>query len=107
MPVFQKYYDTEENVTFIILNQCDGRRETVAKASQFVGKNNYTFPVYFDMKSESMIALDTIYLPTTVFINADGEIVAVHTGLIYENQFVSFLEQIKEEWVKNWIQTKK
>ena len=44
-----------------------------------------------------MIALDTIYLPTTVFINADGEIVAVHTGLIYENQFVSFLEQIKEE----------
>lgn len=97
MPVFQKYYDTEENVTFIMLNQCDGRRETVAKASQFVGKNNYTFPVYFDMKSESMIALDTIYLPTTVFINADGEIVAVHTGLIYENQFVSFLEQIKEE----------
>lgn len=97
IPIFQKYYETEENVTFIMLNQCDGRRETVAKATQFVEKNNYTFPVYFDTKSDSMIALNTIYLPTTVFINAEGKIVSVHTGLIYEDQFVSFLEEIKEE----------
>ena len=36
MPVFQKYYDTEENVTFIILNQCDGRRHSADQTKRRV-----------------------------------------------------------------------
>ena len=51
MPSFERMYEKYgEDVVFLMVNLTDGYQDTVKKASDFVEKNGYTFPVYFDTK---------------------------------------------------------
>lgn len=67
---------------FMMVNLTDGYSETVASVSKFVTENGYTFPVYFDTKSEAAYAYGVNAVPATYFIGADGTIVSYHIGMI-------------------------
>ena len=83
MPDFQeKYLELGEDVTFLMVNMTDGDRETVEIASAFIAEAGYTFPVLFDTAASAATTYGVYSLPSTYFIDAEGNAVARATGAI-------------------------
>lgn len=83
MPEFNKVAETlDGEVQFLMVNMTDGSRETIETASQYVEKEGFTFPVFYDTASEAMMAYGAYSLPTTYFIDANGYPVAYANGAI-------------------------
>lgn len=83
MPDFdEKYQELGDSVQFLMINMTDGSRETVETASEFIADQGYTFPVFYDTTTEAAIAYSAYSLPTTYFIDADGNAVARAVGAI-------------------------
>ncbi|MBR5230112.1 MAG: TlpA family protein disulfide reductase [Firmicutes bacterium] len=83
MPDFnEKYLELGEDVNFLIVNMTDGSRETVEKASGFIDKKGYEFPVFYDTDMDAAETYMVYSLPTTYFIDSEGFLVAQATGAI-------------------------
>ena len=83
MPDFQeKYEQLGESVQFLMINMTDGNRETVEIASSFLADAGYTFPVFYDTASEAAMVYSAYSLPTTYFIDAQGNPIARAVGAI-------------------------
>lgn len=83
MPDFhEKYLEIGEDVQFLMINMTDGSRETVEIASEFIEEKGYTFPVFYDTKSDAAMTYGAYSLPTTFFIDADGYVIAQASGAI-------------------------
>ena len=83
MPDFNaKYLELDGAVHFLMINMTDGSRETVETASQFVADQGYSFPVFYDTDSTAAYVYQAFSLPTTYFIDADGNAIAQATGAI-------------------------
>jgi len=83
MPDFnEKYLELGEDVAFLMVNMTDGSRETVKSAATFIEKLGYTFPVFYDTKSDAATTYGVYSLPTTYFIDAQGYAIAQATGAI-------------------------
>jgi thiol-disulfide isomerase/thioredoxin len=96
LPDFDKIYkEVKENVVFLMINLPDGKRETVAKAKQYVAENAYSFPVYFDISQETATAYNIYSIPTTVFIDREGYIITGYLGAIDEQTLLKAIELIK------------
>ena len=98
MPDFEeKYQSLGEEINFLMINMTDGSRETVKTASDFIEKEGFTFPVYYDEKSNASITYSVYSLPTTYFIDADGYAIAQSTGAIDSETLQKGIDMIKEE----------
>ena len=83
MPDFNEAYSTyKDEIEFLMVNMTDGSRETVEKASSFIAESGYTFPVYYDTEYSAAITYSVSSLPTTYFLNAEGELVTYAKGAI-------------------------
>lgn len=83
MPDFNEAYaNYKDEIIFLMVNMTDGSRETVEVASSFIADNGYDFPVYYDTKYNASMTYSVTSLPTTYFINADGEAIAHARGAI-------------------------
>ncbi len=83
MPDFdEKYLELGADVVFLMVNMTDGARETVESASAFVSGKGYSFPVLFDTHYSAATAYSVYSLPTTYFIDAEGNIVSKYSGAI-------------------------
>ena len=83
MPDFhEKHLELGDDVAFLMVNMTDGARETVEGAAEFVAGNGYTFPVFYDTQSSAAAAYGVYSLPTTYFIDAQGQPIAQATGAI-------------------------
>lgn len=81
MPDFQTAYETYgDDIMFMMVNLTDGNRETVEKATEHVMTQGYTFPVFFDTSSSAAVAYGITSIPSTYFIDADGNIVGHAVG---------------------------
>ena len=81
MPAFnEKYLELGEEVHFLMINMADGKRETVESASAFIQENGYTLPVFYDTDSIAGYIYQVYSLPTTFFIDANGNAVAQVPG---------------------------
>ena len=77
MPDFDAAYaEYGEEVQFMMINLTDGSRETLETAAEFVEEQGYSFPVYYDTESQGAIAYGVMAIPTTYFIDAQGNAVA-------------------------------
>ena len=82
MPDFQeKYRELEGEVIFLMINMTTGG-ETVQSAWEFIREKGYTFPVFYDTKGSAANAYSVYSLPTTFFIDAQGNGVARAVGAI-------------------------
>ena len=82
MPDFQdKYEDLGDEVQFLMINMTSGR-ETLERAQDFIAEQGYTFPVFYDTDSDAAITYGAYSLPTTYFIDAEGNAIARATGAI-------------------------
>ena len=81
MPAFnEKYLELGDEVQFLMINMADGKRETVESASAFIQENGYTLPVFYDTDSIAGYIYQVYSLPTTFFIDANGNAVAQVPG---------------------------
>lgn len=94
LPDFEKMYKEygKSGVVFMMVDLTDGQRETKAIAQQFVKSNNYTFPVYYDIKSDAADTYNISSIPDTLFIDKDGNIVKSYVGAINEAVIKSNIE---------------
>ncbi len=82
MPDFhEKYLELGEEIHFLMINVTTGR-ESLESASAFIEENEYTFPVFYDTKSDAAATYGTYSLPTTFFIDAEGYAIAQAVGAI-------------------------
>ena len=83
MPDFQEaFLQLGDSIQFLMVNVTDGSRETVGNASAFIDRQGYTFPVFYDTDLDASNTYQTYSLPTTYFIDAQGNIIARATGAI-------------------------
>ena len=72
----QAYQIYGEDIVFMMVNMTDGSRETVTTASEFIGDKGYTFPVYYDVTYSAANAYGVRSLPTSYFVDANGDLIA-------------------------------
>ena len=96
MPDFDKaYQQLGDEVQFLMINVTDGSRETVEIASEFIQSQGYTFPVFYDTEIDASYAYGVRALPTTYFINADGDVVTGASGAISEDILMQGIDMIR------------
>ena len=81
MPAFQQAYEQEDGVQFLFVNMTGGR-ETQADAEALLAQEGYTFPVLFDLDLDAAMTYGVAALPTTYFLDAEGNLVAWAQGAI-------------------------
>ncbi|MGL6199769.1 MAG: TlpA family protein disulfide reductase [Lachnospiraceae bacterium] len=80
MPDFQEAFaEYGGEVQFMMLN-LTGSNETRESAEAFIAENKYTFPVYFDVQQSGANAYTVFSIPTTYFIDKDGNIATYAQG---------------------------
>ena len=102
MPDFnEKYLELGEELQFLIVNMTDGSRETVETASSFIAQQGYSFPVFYDTEQDAAVIYGVYSLPTTYFIDAEGNAIAQATGAIDGQTLQRGIEMIIAEDLKN------
>lgn len=74
--------ELDGQVEFLMVNMTDGSRETVDTASAFIEEQGYTFPVYYDTEQSAAYMYGVYSLPTTYFIDREGNLAAQAKGAI-------------------------
>ncbi|MEG0978756.1 MAG: TlpA disulfide reductase family protein, partial [Oscillospiraceae bacterium] len=95
LPDFQSVFDEKsKDVNFIMVNLTDGFRETQSRAEKLISSSGYTFPIFFDNDGNASDEYGVYSIPTTFFVNANGEIENIHTGLITKEQLIKEIEDM-------------
>ena len=96
MPEFNKIFlEIGDDVQFIMLNMTDGQRETKEIGAKFIEDQGYSFPVFFDVNQNGASIYGIRYIPTTVFINSSGYIVAGAQSALDETLLRKGIDMIK------------
>lgn len=96
MPHFNEVYaDYKDNVVFMMVDLTDGQRETQEKGEKYIKDQGYSFPVYFDNKESATYAYGISSIPTTIFIDSDGNIVAGYQGAITKEKLIQGIQSIQ------------
>ena len=95
MPAFEKIYqEMGDEITFMMIDLVDGSRETIETGTAYITAEGYTFPVYFDITQEAAYTYKIASIPTTLFINANGELVTNVIGSLDEETLRKGLDLI-------------
>ena len=94
MPAFQQAYEQEDGVQFLLVNMTGGR-ETQADAEALLAEEGYTFPVLFDLDLDAAMTYGVAALPTTYFLDAEGNLVAWAQGAIDAETLQKGLDMIR------------
>lgn len=90
-PAMQKLYTLykdDPNVAFVIANcweRSDDKKKTV---TDFLAKNSYTFPVYFDENDGLAKAFGVTGIPAKFFVSPNGKIQFKESGFQGEEKFL-------------------
>ncbi len=95
MPAFQELWETYgDEVEFLMINIADGYSETVQSAQEFLATTDYTFPVYFDTEQSAASVYSVYSYPTTIFVDADGNIVNKYTGAMMHTTLERYIQEL-------------
>ncbi len=98
LPAFDALYNEyNDEISFMMVNLTDGAQETVDSVTDFINKNNYTFPVYYDTEMNAAITYGVYSIPATLFIDADGNIVASQLGAMSEDTLKNYIKTLLNE----------
>ncbi|MHB1153693.1 MAG: TlpA family protein disulfide reductase [Eubacteriales bacterium] len=95
MPHFNEVYnDVKDDVMFIMVDLVDGQRETIKDGQDFIDGAGYTFPIFFDTEQQAAYTYGISSIPTTLFIDKNGNIVKGFTGAIDKETLLSNIDAI-------------
>ncbi|KAA0956064.1 thiol-disulfide oxidoreductase ResA [Planococcus sp. ANT_H30] len=86
---YQVYKDQGVQILAVNIAQSD------YEVRQYAEQRDLTFPIVIDKTKSVMEAYNIIPLPTTLLVNAEGNIVKIITGEMSEEDIKSYMEQIK------------
>ena len=90
-----------EEVEFLMVNLTDGQTDTVESVKEFVTKNKYDFPLYFDTEYSATNAYQIYSIPQTLFVDEKGNIQNLYIGMIdgrvLEKEISNMLHSITTE----------
>ena len=96
MPEFEKVFlELGDDVQFIMLDLTDGQRETVKDGVKYIEEQGFSFPVFFDTNQEGANTYGIRSIPTSLFIDKDGYLVAGAEGAINEEILRKAIDMIK------------
>jgi thiol-disulfide isomerase/thioredoxin len=80
MPHFEAMYgELGDRVNFMMVDLTGGG-ETKAAADEYIEKNGFTFPVYYDTDGGAGEAYEVRAIPMSIFIDAEGKVRAFTEG---------------------------
>ena len=95
MPDFQAAYETYgDQIQFMMINMTDGNRETRKIAADFIAKQGYTFPFFYDPFYSAVNAYGIRSIPTTILINEEGYIIGQVIGMMNASQLYACIYQL-------------
>lgn len=98
MPSFEEaYIEYKDKIQFMVVNMTDGSRETVESASAYIKEQDYTFPVFYDTQSIVAYTYQVYAIPTTYFIDTDGNLVAAAQNAIDRETLQKGIDMIYSE----------
>ncbi|MGN0355000.1 MAG: TlpA family protein disulfide reductase [Muricoprocola sp.] len=92
----EKYLETGETIQFLLINLTDGSRETIETASDYIESEGYTLPVFYDTDSDAANTYQVYSIPTTYFIDSEGNLIAQATGAIDGETLQKGIDMITE-----------
>ncbi len=92
MPDIQKAYDEYQDEGLVVLGVNVG--EDAQTAEPFIQEMGVTFSILFDRDARVMRVYRLRGLPTTVIVDREGVIRAIHLGLIEYQDIVGYLEEM-------------
>jgi thiol-disulfide isomerase/thioredoxin len=93
LPHFEdKYQEFKDSINFMMVNLTDGVRDTLESVTAFITDNQYTFPVYYDTEYSAAYAYNIMSIPTTLLIDADGNIVDTLVGTLSEKDLQACID---------------
>ena len=95
MPDFEAAFKVHDDVQFLMVNLTDGAEETVDTARQYVEEQGYTFPILFDTNYEAATAYMISSIPTTYFLDREGNLTAHAVGAINAAVLEKGIEMIR------------
>ncbi|MBP7320086.1 MAG: TlpA family protein disulfide reductase [Lachnospiraceae bacterium] len=95
MPDFEEIYNKYNGqIEFLMINLTDGGRETLDTASDYIKKQQFHFPVYYDLDMTASSTYFVSSIPQTFFINADGQIVSYAKGAMTKSAMEDQIKRI-------------
>ena len=95
LPAFQdKWEEYGSEVEFLMVNLVDNASETLASAQNFLTTTDYTFPVYFDTEQSAAYTYSIYSIPTTIFVDADGNLVNAAKGMLSHTTLDQYIQQL-------------
>ena len=95
MPDFQDIHELYgDRIHVLMINETDGARETQQKAREYIAEEGYTFPVLYDTTFEATEIYAPRYIPTTVFIDAQGNVVHRQEGVMPTEVLGKWMEEL-------------
>ena len=95
LPYFNKAYNQyKDKVNFLIIDLIDDSSETIDNGIKFFKDNNYDLPLYFDYNSMGYSLYNRQYIPITVFVDRDGNIVHLQQGSLTERALVELINKL-------------
>ena len=91
MPEFQRAYEAYQEDDLVILAVNAAEQPEVVR-SFFYDQMGYTFTPLLDEEGQVAEVFGAIGLPSTYFVNAAGEVTAVHRGALTQAQLQSYLK---------------
>ena len=95
MPELQMAYETYGHEGLVVLG-IDVQEET-AQVASFVQEMGVTFPILLDQKAAVTRQYRIQGLPTSILVDADGVIRAVHVGPLTRQEIAGYLAQVEGE----------
>ncbi|MBQ3518844.1 MAG: redoxin domain-containing protein [Clostridia bacterium] len=95
LPAFQdKWEEYGDQVEFLMVNLVDNASETLTSAQDFLATTDYTFPVYFDTEQSAAYTYSIYSIPTTIFVDADGNLVNTAKGMLSHTTLDQYIQQL-------------
>lgn len=95
MPAFNTVYNEYKNdVVFMMVDLVDGSRETKSSGYNYVTGQGFNFPVYYDVNQDAAYNYSITSVPTTYFIDANGNVANVQKGAMSESKLRGEIEKI-------------
>lgn len=90
MPMFQEFQDRYPNFIMLGIDE----EESPDMVRDFIQKMNLSYTILLDEKAELARELRVGFLPTTYFIDEQGEIRFRHFGILTEDQLTHYLTEL-------------
>ena len=80
MPLLQQVYDTHQRLGLNVVAISQDPADRAAAARAYWTQAGWTFPSLLDPEGAVAKQYQVLFLPSTVFINAEGVVTAIHRG---------------------------